>query len=149
LSGVKVLDPCLPEAAPILGLPHPFVFEPESFVYQYLHIQKGDLSDTRGTFEGAEGVGEFSDVEIDPSKLSADFPYFGKPHMVQVATEMGPFTRAICNFRGADEFAEGLPCAVRYYGDTYDIAFIGFPLWSLKLEDARVFASQLLQNMGY
>lgn len=149
LCGTKIWDPWLPDADPILGLPHPLIFESENFVHDYLHVNMGELSNFEGTFIGAVGVGEFSNVEIDPTKMNPNYPQFGKPHLVQVVVEKGPFTREICTFQGNDPYAEGLPCAIRYYGDAYDIAFIGFPLWSLKIEDARIFASQLLKNMGY
>ena len=149
LCGARICDPWFPEADPILGLPHPFQFEEGSLVYDYLHIQMGDLSSSMGTFTGAEGVGGFPDVEVDRTKMSPDFPYFGKPALVQIIAEKGPFTREICLFKGNDEYAEGQPCAIRYYGDTYNIAYIGFPLWALELEDARTFASSILKSMDY
>jgi hypothetical protein len=149
LCGSRILEPWFPTPDPIMGLPHPFYFESGSFVYDYLHIRVGELSDNLGTFTGANGVGEFSDVEIDTSKITSDFPYFGKPHLVQVVVEKGPFTREILTFQGNDTYAENWPCAIRYYGDVYDIAYIGFPLWALKLDDAKNFAAQLLRSMGY
>ena len=149
LCGTKIWNPWLPEADPIQGLPHPIPFEPETFVYDYLHILTGELSSDRGSFTGAIGISGFDNVSIDTSKMSPNYPYFGKPHLVQVVVEKGPFAREICIFQGGDMYAEGLPCGIRYYGDVYNIAFIGFPLWALKLEDAKIFGAQLLRSMGY
>jgi len=118
-------------------------------VRDYLHINEGELSTFEGTFDGAAGVGEFSDVAIDSSKMNPAYPQYGKPHLVQCVVDKGPFTREILTFKGDDPHAKGLPCAIRYYGDTYDIAFVGFPIWALKLEDAKTLAQQLLGSMGY
>lgn len=149
LSGVEILRPWYPQPDPIMGLPHPIPIKEKSFGHEYLHVWTSELSTIEGTFEGAAGIGEFSDVEIDPTKMNPEWPQLGKPHMIQLIVHRGGFTRAICTFVGPDPTMSGLPCAIRYYGDVFDLAFIGFPLWSLKLDDARIFANELLTNMGY
>jgi len=149
ISGTKILDPFLPEPDPILGWPHPIPVNKNSFAYTYLHIKSCDFSSFKGSFTGANGIGEFSDVEVDTTKMNPGYPQFGKPHLVAVITEKGSFTREILKFKGNDPYASDLPCAIRYYGDIYNIAFVGFPIWALKKEDARIFVSQLLKNMGY
>lgn len=149
MGGSGMVDPWLPPALPIIGRPHPFEFVPGSFAVEFLHLIKGDLSSLEGNFSGATGVGGFSDVEIDPTKMNPSFPHNAKVPLVVVAYEKGGFTRDILIYKDQDPNATGYPCAIRYYGDVYDLAFIGFPLWALKHEDARVFASELLKNMGY
>jgi hypothetical protein len=149
LSGVRLWEHWLPPADPILGLPHPLPFTQGSFVRDFLHINAGDQSGFQGTFTGASGVGEFSDVEIDSSKMNPDYPQFGKPHLVGVVVEKGPFTREILRVNGGDPYAAGLPCAIRYYGDTYNISVVMFPIWSLKSDNAQTLAQQLLRGMGF
>lgn len=149
LGGTAVVDPWIPVPIPNVGRPHPFEFTPGSFAVDFLHLIIGDLSAIQGTFTGATGVGGFSDVDIDPTKMNPDFPHFGKVQLVPVVLQKGGFARDILIFRDQDPYATGHPCAIRYYGDVYDLAFIGFPLWALKHEDARRFASELLRNMGY
>lgn len=149
ICGTQIFDPWLPEADPITGLPHPIPFAPGSFVYDYLHIHQGELSNIEGTFIGAAGIGEFSSIEIDPTKMNPSYPQYGKPHLVQVVVEEGPFTRGILTFQGEDPYAKALPCGIRYYGDVYDICFLGFPLWAIKQDQAKVLAGEILKSMGY
>lgn len=149
ICGTRTWEHWLPPADPSLGLPHPFAFQPGSFVYDFLHIYAGDQSTFLGSFSGATGVGGFSDVEVDTSRMNPDYPQYGKPGWVSVAAQRGPFTRALLTFKDQDPHVTGLPCAIRYYGDTYNITWLGFPLWALKYNDALTLAQEILKNMGY
>ncbi len=149
IGGTRIVDPWLPPADPIKGYGHPIVMDQNSFATDYLHLIKTELSGLQGNFTGATGVDEFPDVEIDTEKLNPDFPQYGKVNLVITAVLKGGFTKDILIYQGSDPWAKDLPCAVRYYGDAYDLAFIGFPLYALKRDDARNFASALLKNMGY
>jgi hypothetical protein len=149
ICGTGIWDPWLPPADPIVGLPHPIPFAAGGFVQDYLHVVAGERSSIEGSFVGTTGVGGFTDLEIDPTKMNPAYPQYGKPHLVQVVVDKGPFTREIALFKGDDANAKDLPCAIRYYGDVYDICFIGFPLWAIKQDQARVFAGQILKSMGY
>jgi hypothetical protein len=149
ICGTRIWEHWLPPADPSYGLPHPFFFDVGSFVRDYLHILAGDQSTFQGSFSGATGVGGFSDVAVDTSKMNPDFPQYGKPGWVGVVAQKGPFTREILLFKDPDPHATGLPCGIRYYGDTYDITWLGFPLWALHSDDARTLAQQILRSIGY
>jgi hypothetical protein len=149
ICGTRTWEHWLPPADPTYGLPHPFSFSAGSFVHDYLHIEAGDQSTFQGSFSGATGVGGFSDVSVDTSRMNAGFPQYGKPGWVGVVARKGPFTREILLFKDEDPNVTGLPCGIRYYGDSYDITWLGFPLWALKSEDARTLAQQILRSMGY
>jgi hypothetical protein len=149
ICGTGIWDPWLPPADPFLGLPHPIPFAEGSFVRDYLHVVAGERSSIEGSFSGTTGVGGYIDLEIDSTKMNPAYPQYSKPHLVQVVVEKGAFTREIALFKGDDPYARDLPCAIRYYGDVFDISFIGFPLWAIKQDQARIFASQILKSMGY
>jgi len=128
---------------------HPHEFPEDTFVREYLHLVVGEQSSVVGTMSGAKGVGEFSDVHIDTAKVNPNDPHFGKLNVIECAVIKGGFTREILIFEGNDPWCTGLPCAWRYYGDVYDLAYISFPLFTLKIDEARTFAGELLNNMGY
>jgi hypothetical protein len=149
ICGTRSWEHWLPPADPTYGLPHPFMFQPGSFIRDYLHIDAGDQSAFLGSFSGATGVGGFSSVEVDTSKMNSGFPQYGKPGWVSVVAQKGPFTRELLTFKDDDPHATGLPCAIRFYGDTYNITWLGFPMWALKYNDARTLAQQIMQSMGF
>lgn len=150
IGGKGIIDPWYPPADPITGLGHPIIMEQNSFSTEYLHLIETELSGLEGNFTGATGVARgFPDIEIDPSKINPNFPHNGLGNLVVTAVLKGGFTRDLMVYQGSDPFNQGLPCAIRYFGDVYDLAFIGFPLYMIKKDDARVFASALLKNMGY
>ena len=149
ICGTRTWERWLPPADPTLGLPHPFYFEPGSFVRDFLHINAGDQSAFLGSFSEATGVGGFSDVHVDTTRMNSGYPQYGKPSWVSVVAERGPYTRVLLTFKDQDAHATGLPCAIRYYGDTYNITWLGFPLWALKFDDAQALAQQILKNVGY
>ncbi len=92
------------------GYPHPTKVNEGNFVYTYLNIQEVEMSLlTPGTFEGAAGVGGFSDVAFDTKKINQDYPHFGLGIQVAGIVTMGGFTRAISTFVGDDPYAAGLP----------------------------------------
>ncbi len=150
ICGTRTWEAWLPPADPTMGLPHPFSFQPGTFVYDFLHIYAGDESAfTPGDFSRATGVDGFTDVEVDTSKINPSYPQYSKPQWVSVVARPGPFTRTLLTFKDKDPYATGLPCAIRYYGDTYNITWLGFPLWALKYNDAQTLAQQILKDMGY
>ena len=123
--------------------------EYDNFVNKILHIQEGHISGTIGTMEGAIGLNGFSDIEVDTSKCQMEYPWSGKPHRIQTVDVKGGFTREIFKFVGNDPFAGGKTCGLRYYGDVFDLIFLGFPMWQIKEEDAAVLARELLTSLGY
>ena len=111
LSGVRLWEHWLPPADPILGLPHPIPFAEGTFVHDFLHVNEGDQSSFQGSFTGATGLEGFSEcLRIDSTKMNPDFPQYGKPHLVGVVYEKGPFTKEILKFGASgDLYASGMP----------------------------------------
>lgn len=43
-----------------------------------------------------------------------------------------------------DSQFQGKPCAIRYSGTTYKLVFFGFPLYYIKLDEAKALAVEVL-----
>lgn len=126
------------------------VFEPGSFVHDYLHINKADESPyIPGDFLGAAGKNGFSTVNINPDMIPY-FPYQGKLNLVNTIKERGGFTEGIYAYFGAaNENFIGEDCGIRYIGTDFNVIVIGFPMFFLMRDDAAVMASELLEGIQY
>lgn len=136
----------------------PHEFEWDSFVRNYLHVEKMDETRGRpGDFTGAKGfsfgTNVFHDVEIDTTKLmNAGSPYStsnGKLSEISIVVIPSPFATPIYTYRGNNQSYIGLSCGIRYYGTSYNTVVIGFPIFFIKKEDARVMIADMLSSLGY
>ncbi len=128
----------------------PHAFPPGTFVHDYLHIYTVDETDVIGDMTGGHGMGTFSDFRVDSTKLAL-FPYSGKLSWVNLITKTAGFTDGLYTYVNRDDSPypqyRGRFIAVRYYGTVYDAAVLGFPMYFLKEEDAKVMAQEILQSL--
>lgn len=128
----------------------PHAFPPGTFVHDYLHIYTVDESDVVGDCIGGEGKNGFSDFRVDSVKLRS-FPYSGKLGWVNLVTKTAGFTEGLYNYVNLDDsqypLYRGRAIAVRYYGTVYDAIVLGFPMYFIKTDDAKVMAQHILQSL--
>ncbi len=128
-------------------------FEEGTFVRDYLHIVS--VQETPyfpGDFSGASGQLGFSDVEVDADKLQG-FPYSGKLSQVNIITERAGFTNSLYRYNNPPdsrlpEFT-GTVCALIYNGTSFNVAILGFPMFFIKTEHAKIMGRELLTELGY
>jgi len=127
----------------------PKVFEEGSFVHDYLHIIEADVSPFfPGDCSAARGIGNFTTVSVDGDRLWA-FPFVRKLSQVNVVREPGGFTEAIYVYVGENTDFAGQPCGIRYIGTEYNVVVLGFPIYFLLPDDAKILAQEVLESLGF
>jgi hypothetical protein len=129
----------------------PFSFTPGTFVYDYLHIRVVSESDILGDMTGGKGkTGSFSSFTVDSTRL-AFFPYNGLLAQVNLITSMAGFTDVLYSYENAPSSPNvnyrGRAIALRYYGTVYDAVVLGFPMYFIKKNDAKVMAEEILKSL--
>jgi len=130
----------------------PFTFPRGTFVYDYLHIYTVDETSIIGDCIGGMGMpGLFSDFRVDSARL-AFFPYDGKLAQVNLITKWAGFTEPLYSYKNADASPfvtyRGRPIALRYYGTVFDAVVLGFPMYFVRKDDARVMAQEILRSLN-
>ncbi len=132
----------------------PVGFEPGSFVYDYLHITRADETVLDGDFIGGEGFSGFSSIRVDSLKLLDIFPFNGKLAQINFMSEqaIGGFAKKMYIYQNAPNSTyfqyRGQTCGIIYYGTSFDVAVLGFPIFFINGNDARTLAREILQRMG-
>lgn len=129
----------------------PFTFQRGTFVYDYLHIYTVDETQIMGDCLGGQGKkGLFSDFRVDSTRL-AFFPNDGKLGQVNLITKMAGFTDVLYSYVNLDNSPfvtyRGRSIALRYYGTVFDAVVLGFPMYFIKKDDAKVMAREILQSL--
>ena len=129
----------------------PFTFPRGTFVYDYLHIYTVDETQIIGDCLGGIGrPGLFSDFRADSARL-AFFPYDGKLAQVNLITKMAGFTEILYTYKNADNSPfvtyRGRPIALRYYGTVFDAVVLGFPMYFIRKDDAKVMAQEIMRSL--
>jgi hypothetical protein len=130
----------------------PFAFQPGTFVYDYLHIRTVTETDILGDMTGGKGkTGLFSDFAVDSTRL-AFFPYDKKLSQVNIITTMAGFTDILYSYVNANNSPNvqyrGRAIALRYYGTVYDAVVLGFPMYFVDRDDAKVMAQEILRSLN-
>jgi len=146
MSGWRILKSFAPAD------PFPRAFNPGEFIHDYLHITFVDETSLLGDFIGAEGLGGFDSVYVDPTKIP-EFPYSGKLGQINFIPSRAGFTDAIYLYMNDLETGipdyRSWPVGIRYYGTVFDAVVLGFPIYFLDQESAQGLANDVLKSMGY
>lgn len=127
----------------------PKTFNEGSFVHDYLHINKVDETPAiPSDMFAVNGINGMDDMWVDSLKLKS-FPYLYKLDQINVISELGGFSKTIFLYGGADMNYVGRPCGLHYYGTSFDVIVLGFPLYFMKQDQAEIVGNELLQSMGY
>ena len=148
MSGWRILKSFAPTQS------FPLNFEEGTFVHDYLHINIADETPlVPSDFTGAVGVGNFSDIKVDSVKLADAFPYFGKLAQINIMPARAGFTDIIYTYKNANDspFVQfrGRACGLRYYGTSFNVVVLGFPVFFIQKQDAKILASQILHSLGF
>jgi hypothetical protein len=132
----------------------PKVFEEGTFIHDYLHIKEADETPlSPSDFTGAAGLGSFSDIKVDSVLMSSAFPYFGKLAQINIMPDCAGFTDVIYSYRNPDDSDlwrfRGQACGLRYYGTSFNAVVLGFPIFFIDKDDAKILAGELLSSLGY
>ncbi|MBU1874860.1 hypothetical protein KJ688_14220, partial [bacterium] len=132
----------------------PKVFGEGTFIHDYLHIKTADeTSLSPSDFIGAAGIGSFSDVKVDSLMMSSAFPYFGKLAQINTMPDRAGFTDVIYSYRNPDDSDywqyRGQACGLRYYGTSFNAVVLGFPIFFIDKDDAKILAGEILNSLGY
>jgi len=131
----------------------PKTFENDSFVRKYLHIIEADETPFGADFTHAYGVVPFSDVKVDSAKLGGVFPYFGALSQVNIIRKRGPFSDILCSYGTSNNtnFPQyrGYACGLIYYGTSFNVVILGFPIFFIEQDDAKILMEEILQALNY
>lgn len=141
-----------------VGESFPKTFEEGSFIHDYLHILQADESAPIPDFNGAYSSDtlRFSDINLDSVKLAESYltsiPVIGLQYVNLMPRRAG-FTDVIYRYRNDDYTGlpkhRGYACGLRYYGTSFDAIVLGFPMFFIRKEDAKIMASEMLRSLGY
>lgn len=132
----------------------PKVFGEGTFIHDYLHIKVADETPLiPSDFIGAAGIGLFSDVKVDSLMMSSAFPYFGKLAQINTMPDRAGFTDIIYSYRNSNDSDlweyRGEACGLRYYGTSFNAVVLGFPVFFIDKDDAKILAGEILNSLGY
>ena len=128
----------------------PKTFVDGSFVKDYLQIFSIDETPILAKFVEGGGVEDFATVTVDSTKLDF-FPNNGAINNVNVITERGGFSELIQSYGTVRDSNypqyRGQTVGVMYYGTSFNIGVLGYPLYFTFEEDAKQLADDLLREM--
>ena len=121
-------------------------------MHDYLHINKAGQTPTfPSDFLGANTKPNngFSSVSVSMDLLPS-FPYKGKLNSINTIVEPGGFTEGIYYYYGAGNYQDliGATVGIHYYGTSYNVIVIGFPMFFLNHDDAAVMAKELIKAIN-
>jgi len=134
--------------------PFPVGFEPGTFVFDYLHIVSADETILNGDFTFAQGYGGLSDVAVDSVKLANVFPYSGKLAQINFMGEqnIGGFAKKAFLYQNAGNSTyfryRGQTCGIIYYGTSFDVVVLGFPMFFMNGNDSQRMVNEILLRLG-
>ncbi len=147
MSGWRILK----SFAPLASFPQSFA--EGTFIHDYLHINIADETAPVPDFIGANGIGTFTDIRVDSAKLAKAFPYYGKLDQINLMPSRAGFTDVIYTYKNLNNSSwvqyRGRPCGLRYYGTSFDAVVFGFPIYFIRMDDAKILAEEILRSLGY
>lgn len=130
----------------------PTTFEKGTFIHDYLHIVAADETPYyvpptgREGFRGGYGQSGYSDIMVDSVKID-NYSKPDPPVLSQINTiQRGGFTKNLFSYRnrGADNQFVGCSCGLIYYGTSFKVVTLGFPLFFIEKDDAKEFINKVL-----
>jgi hypothetical protein len=127
---------------------YPFSFGPGDAFYDYASVTEVDLSSLTDSLQAAVGAPGYPRLDVDPEKVPVPV-WGGTMRHVEALTADAPaeyiYTIDLVN---DDSPFEGEACGVRYDGGDYKVVFLGFPLYYMNSEQARMLAHKVLTDFG-
>jgi hypothetical protein len=137
---------------PAIGLAdtlgYPLDFLTGDLIYDYFGISGVELSGSADLFQAAIGTLGYPVLQVDPDKVP--IPSWGQTlKFIEALSSVAPaadiYTIDLVN--DGSPF-EGAVCGVRYLDSAYQTVYLGFPLYFMDQEQARVLAREVLSDFG-
>jgi hypothetical protein len=127
---------------------YPIEFAPGDFVYDYLRMERVDLSSIEDAIIGFDGLEGFPPLMVNPDKIPVP-SWGGSLRYVEAITAL-PEADAIYTIDVEDDENpfEGSTCSIRYLGSDYQVVFFGFPLYFMDQDQARAAAQSVMSGFG-
>jgi hypothetical protein len=127
---------------------YPGDFAPGDFMYDCLKVSHADLSSMSDSVQAVLGLAGYPDVNVDPTKVPVP-SWAGTMRYVEALTSVASgediYTIDVTN--DGSPFG-GAVCGVRYLGEGFKTVFLGFPLYYMDREQARLLAHKVLNDFG-
>jgi hypothetical protein len=127
---------------------YPYAFGSGDFVYDYAKVSAVDVSSSSDSLQGAVGLLGYPDVAVDPEKVPVA-PWGGT---MRYAESFVPLADAeeiyTIDMKNDGSSFEGLVCGVRYVGEDFKVVYLGFPLYYMDREQARMLAHKVLSDFS-
>ncbi|MBN2365429.1 MAG: hypothetical protein EH225_05605 [Calditrichaeota bacterium] len=131
--------------------PFPKSFEPGTFIHDYLHIKQADETNAYD-FVGCNPFSSVTDTfYVDKNKVNV-FPFYGKLDKINIMPQRAGFTEVMyvyANYITDLPFWRGEPVGIRYYGTSFNTIVLGFPLFLIREDDAKIMANDMLRSLGF
>jgi hypothetical protein len=130
------------------GAQYPDDFAPGEFMYDCLKVSHVDLSGASDSLQAVVGLAGYPDVNVDPDKVPVP-SWSGTMRYIEGLTSVSPGDDIYAiDMKNGDSPFEGRVCGVRYLGEDFKTVFLGFPLYYMDLEQARLLAHKVLNDLG-
>jgi hypothetical protein len=128
---------------------YPEDFAPGDFMYDYLKISHVELSGgTSDSLQAVAGLAGYPDVDVDPAKVPVP-SWGGTMRYVEALASVPPGEDIYTiDMQNDGSSFEGAVCGVRYLGEDFKTVFLGFPLYYMDREQARMLAHKVLNDFG-
>ncbi len=127
---------------------YPYSFGSGDFIYDYAGVSTVDVSSSSDSLRGAFGLLGYPDIAVDPEKAPVT-PWGGTMRYVESFQPL-PVAEEIytIDMKNNGSSFEGLVCGVRYVGEDFKVVYLGFPLYYMDREQARMLAHKVLNDFG-
>jgi hypothetical protein len=127
---------------------YPFSFGPGDAFYDYANVSEVGVSSMSDSLQAAVGMLGYPRLDVDPDKVPVP-AWGGTMRYVEALTAAAP-TECIYSIDLVNDGSpfEGETCGIRYDGQDYKLVFLGFPLYYMNREQARLLAHKVLNDFG-
>lgn len=130
----------------------PREFPDGDFVKTYLHINIASETPFLADLTEAVGVGEFTTIPVDTTKLDSDFRASGGGiYRVNLVDQRGPFTDVMHSYGTRDDSRfpdfRGQATSVIYYGTSFKSVVMGFPMFFMDQEASKAFFDHVIEEL--
>ncbi|UCC12761.1 MAG: T9SS type A sorting domain-containing protein, partial [candidate division WOR-3 bacterium] len=129
------------------SMSYPLVFGAGDIEYDYFMIDRAALSASSDSFQGAIGQMGYPNVAVDPVKVPLA-NWGGTLRYIEALIPAGSGESIyIIDMQNNTSPFEGEVCGIRYLGD-FGMVFLGYPVYFMEAEDARLMAEQVMIDFG-
>ncbi|MCU0610460.1 MAG: M20/M25/M40 family metallo-hydrolase, partial [Candidatus Eisenbacteria bacterium] len=127
---------------------YPMTFEAGSFMYDYMGVERVELSGMADSLVGVTGEGGYPDLTVDPAAIPT--PAWGSTLRYVESWTPVPSAEVVYRADMTDDGSafDGAVCGVRRLNDSPRVVFFGFPLSFMEPDGARQVARIVLAALG-